>query len=53
MTIVALIPVFVAVLGALAYALSSNAKVAELGRLAFLAGCAAACLVFATQTIKL
>jgi hypothetical protein len=35
---IATIPVIVAVLGALTYALSSSAKLAELGRLMFLCG---------------
>jgi len=34
----AIIPIVMAILGALAYALSANAKVAELGRLLFAAG---------------
>lgn len=41
----ALIPVLVAVAGALVYGLSSNGKVAELGRLCF--ACALLVLMFA------
>jgi len=37
-TVVALIPVLMIVLGALVYALASNPKVAELGRLCAMAG---------------
>ncbi len=38
MTIIAIVPALVALLGALVYALASNPKLVELGRLAFLAG---------------
>jgi Na+/phosphate symporter len=38
---------FVCVIGVLAYALSANAKIAELGRLAFFAGLLATLLQFA------
>lgn len=46
MTLTALLPALVALIGMLVYALSSNAKVAELGRLAFFAGL----LVFLFET---
>lgn len=42
---IAIVPVLFAVAGALVYALSSNAKIAELGRLAF--ACALLVLMFA------
>jgi hypothetical protein len=38
MIVIATIPGLVAIIGALAYALSGNAKVAELGRIAFAFG---------------
>jgi hypothetical protein len=53
MTLVALVPVLAAVIGVLVYALASNAKVAELGRLTFFAGLFVALLVFATKVVKL
>lgn len=38
MTIIALVPLVVAIAGALVYALSTNAKAAEMGRLMFACG---------------
>ncbi len=53
MLVIAIVPAIVAVVGALLYALSGSPKLAELGRLAFLAGCIALCLVFASHVVKL
>jgi len=49
----ALIPVLVAVAGVLAYALASNAKVAEIGRLLFFAGVLALMFAFAGRAVHL
>lgn len=38
MTVIALLPLLVAVVGVLVYALASSPKMAEIGRLAFAAG---------------
>jgi hypothetical protein len=47
------IPLLVAVLGCLAYALSSNAKAAELGRLAFFCGVLVTLYVLAGERVLL
>lgn len=43
---IAILPLVVAVLGALVYALATNAKAAELGRIAFACGLLVALLAF-------
>jgi hypothetical protein len=50
---VALIPVLIAIAGALVYALASNAKVAELGRLLFACAVLALMLGAAGHTVRL
>lgn len=51
---IAYIPILVALIGLLLYALSSrNPKVAELGRIAFFCGLLAVCFAFAKQTMSL
>lgn len=50
---IALVPIICAILGALAYALSANGKVAELGRLVFLASMIALMISFASHTVKM
>lgn len=52
MLIVAIVPALVCLIGALVYALSSNGKVVELGRLAFLAGLIALCFAFASHVVR-
>lgn len=47
-----LLPLLVAVVGILAYALSNNAKIAELGRLLFFAGILVTLLVLAEKVVK-
>ncbi len=49
----ATIPLLVAVIGLLIYALSSNGKVAELGRLAFAAGLLVGLLSVAGHVLRL
>lgn len=49
----ALVPIVAALLGAGAYALAGNAKLAELGRLLFAAGAIASLLALASSSIKL
>lgn len=53
MIAIAIIPFFLAIVGALAYALSSNAKIAELGRITFAAGMFAFAFALATHVVKL
>jgi hypothetical protein len=53
MSVVILVPLLVALIGVLAYALSSNAKVAELGRLSFFAGLLVTLLEVANRTVHL
>jgi hypothetical protein len=53
MTLIAIIPLLVCVVGLLVYVLASQAKVVELGRLAFFAGLLVSLLVFATKVVKL
>ncbi len=47
----ALVPVLALVAGALMYALSTNAKLAELGRVLFAAGAFALCFAFAGKVV--
>ena len=51
--LIAALPVIVLLLGLLAYALSANPKVAELGRLAFVAGLLAVCIAAAERMVRL
>lgn len=53
MIVVALVPALIALVGLLTYALSSNPKVAELGRLAFACGLLVVCLVLSREVVKL
>jgi len=53
MTLIALLPVFVCIVGALVYALASNPKLSEMGRLAFFAGLFVALWVFAGRVVRL
>jgi chromate transport protein ChrA len=48
-----IVPAIVAIAGALLYAMSSNAKLAELGRLAYLAAVIALCFAVANQHIRI
>lgn len=48
-----LIPVLMAIVGALMYALASNPKLAELGRLLFAAGCFALAFAYAGHGVTL
>lgn len=50
---IALIPVFFMVIGALMYALSSNGKIQELGRILFAAGAFSLAFAFAGKSIAL
>lgn len=50
---IAIIPIVVLIIGLLAYALSDNAKIAEMGRLMFFAGLLVALFVFARHIVKL
>ncbi len=49
---IAIVPLLILVVGLLLYALSSNAKVAELGRLAFVCGLLVVCMTMASKVIK-
>jgi Na+/phosphate symporter len=51
--LIALFPVLMIVVGALMYALSANPKLAELGRLLFLAGSIGIAVGFATKMVSL
>lgn len=51
--LIAVVPLVVAVVGALVYALSASTKTAELGRLAFGAGLLALVLALAHVTIRI
>ena len=50
MVLLAIFPAAVCLLGLLAYALATNPKVSECGRLAFFAGLLVLCFVFAGST---
>lgn len=50
---IALVPIVIAIAGALLYALAGNAKLAELGRLSFGAAMIAISLHYLGQTISL
>ncbi len=51
--LIAIIPLVVAIIGVLMYALCSNAKLAEIGRLLFFAGLLVCLFVAAKHTLKL
>lgn len=53
MTAVAIVPLLVCIVGLLTYALSTNAKVCELGRLAYASGLLVTLFVFATRMVHL
>jgi Na+/phosphate symporter len=53
MTVIAMVPLLVCIIGLIVYALSSNSKVAELGRISFAFGLLVTLLVFATKVVKL
>ena len=53
MIAIAFVPVVLAILGALVYALSSNGKVAELGRVTFAAGMFAFAFALATHVVRI
>lgn len=48
-----IVPFAFAVIGALAYALSTNAKIAELGRILFFAGALALAIALSTKTFAI
>lgn len=50
---IAIIPLVLALIGALAYGLSNNQKVGELGRIAFAAGLFALAFSLASHVVKL
>lgn len=52
MTVISIVPLLVAVVGALVYALAANPKLSEMGRLAFFAGLFVTLLVFAGQVVR-
>ena len=49
----AIVPLFMIILGALGYALSTNAKLQELGRILFAAGAFALAFSFSRNTLTL
>jgi hypothetical protein len=51
--IIGLLPALMMVVGALMYALSANPKLAELGRLLFLAGSIGIAVAFASKMVTL
>ncbi len=53
MTVIAIVPLLVCILGALVYALAANPKASEMGRLAYFAGLFVTLLVLATHVVKL
>lgn len=53
MTLIAIIPLLVALVGAVTYAVSANPKVSELGRIAFFAGLLVTMLAMAGHTIRI
>ena len=52
MTVQILLPLLVAIIGVLAYGLSTNGKIQELGRLAYFAGLLVTLFEVASHTIK-
>lgn len=53
MNTIAILPIVTALVGLLVYSLSTNAKVCELGRLAFGTGLLITLLVFAEHLVRL
>lgn len=53
MNAVILVPLVIAIVGALAYVLSTNGKVAELGRLCFGCGMLAICFSYAGHVVRI
>ena len=53
LSLVIVVPLLVAVVGALVYALAANAKLAEMGRLAFATGLLIALLMAGGHTLRL
>lgn len=51
--LIAIVPLVVAIIGLLVYALSANPKVAELGRLAFACGLLVTLFAMAGHTVRL
>lgn len=51
--VIAIIPLIIAVIGLLMYALAANPKVQEAGRLVFFAGIFVLTWVFAKQTVSI
>lgn len=51
--VLAIFPLVLAVIGALVYALSSNAKAAEIGRITFAAGIFALAFALAAHTVHI
>lgn len=51
--IIAIVPVIVTIVGVLAYALASNAKIAEIGRLAYACGLLVTLFTLASKVIRL
>jgi Na+/phosphate symporter len=51
--VIAIVPALVAIVGALIYLIASNPKLAEVGRLAFLAGMIALCIALASHVVHL
>ena len=49
--VIAIVPILLCVVGALVYALSSNGKLQELGRLLFAAGAFALAFSYASRTV--
>ena len=50
--LIAIVPVIVAIVGALIYSLSAHPKVSEIGRLCFLAGMIGFCVAYASHTVR-
>ena len=53
MTLITSIPLLVAIIGLLIYALAANPKVGELGRLAYATGLLVTLFAFASHTVSL
>lgn len=53
MMIIAIVPLVVAVIGTLAYALATNAKVQEMGRIAFFCGLLALMLLMSASHVRI
>lgn len=53
MTITIIVPLLVALIGLVTYALATNAKIAEIGRLAYACGLLVTLFEIATHVVKL